>query len=49
MFGHMHEALNVNEKNQLHSLYVNCETNLLNLITLWFDNVVYSKYFLMMD
>jgi hypothetical protein len=33
MFGHMHEALNIDEKNQLHSLHVNCETNLLSLIT----------------
>ena len=33
MFGHMHEALNADEnKNQLYSLYVNCETNLLSLI-----------------
>ena len=30
---HMHGALNIDEKNQLHGLHVNCETNLLNLIT----------------
>ena len=28
MFGHIHGALNVDEKNQLDSLHVNCETNL---------------------
>ena len=33
MFGRMHEVLNVEKKNQLHSLHVNCETNLLSLIT----------------
>ena len=33
MFGHMYVVLNVG-KNQLHSLHVNCETNLLSLITL---------------
>ncbi len=33
MFGHMYEALNVDKKNQLHSLHVNCEMNLLSLIT----------------
>jgi len=34
IFGHMHEALNVVEKNNsLHSLTVNDETNLLNLIS----------------
>ena len=34
MFGYMCGALNIDEKNQLHSLYVNYETNLLSLITL---------------
>ena len=34
IFGHMHEALNIVEKNNsLHSLTVNDETNLLNLIS----------------
>ena len=33
MFGYMHRALIVDEKNQLHSLHVNYETNLLSLIT----------------
>mgnify|MGYP003703157751 CR=1 FL=1 len=33
MFIHIHTALNVREKNQLYSLYVNYETNLLSLIT----------------
>ena len=32
-FGHMHRALNTDKKNQLNSLHVNHETNLLNLIT----------------
>ena len=32
MFGHMHGALNVDKKNQLHSSRVNCEMNLLRLI-----------------
>jgi hypothetical protein len=34
MFGHMHEALNVDEKKQLHSLVENHEMNLLSLISL---------------
>jgi hypothetical protein len=38
MFGHMHRALNVDEKkNQLHSLVENRETNLLSLISPWLD------------
>ena len=32
IFGHMHEALNM-EKNQLHILHINCETNFFSLIT----------------
>ena len=35
---YMHEVLNVDEmKNKLHILFVNCETNLMNLIRLWVD------------
>jgi hypothetical protein len=49
MFGHMHRVLMWTKKNQLHSLHVNCETNLLSLIrhdlTMW----CYSKYLLMAD
>ena len=34
MFEHVHGVLNVDKiKNQLHSSHVNCETNLLSLIT----------------
>jgi len=40
IFEHMHGTLNVDEKNQLHNLHVNCETNLLSLITPCFDNVM---------
>jgi hypothetical protein len=41
IFRHIYGALNVDKKkNQLHSLHVNCKTNLLGLITLLFNNVV---------
>ena len=33
MFGHMHGVLNVDEKNHFHKLSVNCETNLMSLIS----------------
>jgi hypothetical protein len=34
MLGHMHEALNMDEKNLLHSLIENHEMNLLSIISL---------------
>jgi hypothetical protein len=38
IFEHMHETLNVGKKiNQLHSLSVNVETNLLSLVSPWLD------------
>ena len=33
IFGHMHDVLNVDEKIDFHRLPVNCETNLLSLIS----------------
>ena len=41
MFGHIHGVLNVDKrKKTIAQSRVNCETNLLNLIVSWFDNVV---------
>jgi hypothetical protein len=38
IFGRMHGVLNIGKKNnQLHSLSVNVETNLLSLVSLWLD------------
>jgi len=41
---HMHEALNIDEnKNQLHSVTVKHETNLLTLVSLWLDNIYHKQ------
>ena len=39
----MHGALNIDENKNLHSLPENHETNLLNLVILWLDNVYQIK------
>jgi len=41
---HMHDTLNIDKnKNELHSLPVNCRMNHLSLVTLWLDNVYQIK------
>ena len=37
-FGHMHDVLNVDKKFGFHRLSVNCEMNLMSLISPWLDN-----------